>query len=327
MFQEPAMYRDREAAGRALARRLIDSPYAKEDPVVVCIPRGSVPIAQVVAQELDCDLDVCMVRRILCPAKPDQTIAAITENGDIHLTDRSSWGMSRKYIEEVRMTELADIRQRRLLYNTPEIPLKRRTVILVDDGISTGSSILAAIHVLKKQNPAKIVVATPVASKEAIEKISKKKIAELIVLYIPPTFMVIAQHYLDFTPVTDLQVIDCLRANRMRLVENSQRLPRPSISSLTSATSSESSSDSSDVEEKDEVLKVIEDGVPPRKLLPKHIIFRARKRPHSSCRTLQILEEIARMTPAITATDMPTKFEVDEEEAECVSIERVKVVA
>ena len=298
MFQEPAFYRDREAAGRALARSLMNTPYAMEDPVVMSIPRSGVPLAGVVAEELDCDLDICLVRRIVSPTDPNKTIAAVTENGDIHLTDRSSWGWCRKYIEEVRARELADIRQRRLFYNTPAISIRRRTVILIDDGVATGSTILAAIHTLRKQNPAKIVVATPFASREAVDKICKKKVAEMIALYVPPTFNVLAQHYLDFTSITDTQVKECLQFNRNRIRTSitRERLPRPSISTVTSA-SSDSSSDSSDVEEKhdfeeDNVVDAATTrDIPPWKMLPKHIVFRARKHSHASNRTLEILRD------------------------------------
>jgi len=285
------MFRNRDEAGHALARRLANSPYAKEDPIVVCIPRGSLPLGVVIAAKLNCDLDICLVRRIVCPKNPDKTIAAVTEEGDIHLTDRSSWAMSRKYIEEVRLRELADIRQHRLLYNAPAISLKRRTVILVDDGIATGSTMLAAIHAIRKESPAKIVVATPVAAREAMEKISKKRIEELIVLNIPPKFMTLAQFYLEFTPVTDIQVMECLQSNRLRVIDGScdlQLSRRSTLSATTSASSKseDSSESSSDTEEQKE-----DDNRSPKASLPKHVIFRKRKLFHSgSTRTLEVLE-------------------------------------
>jgi len=246
------MFRDREAAGRALARRLVDSPYAKEDPVVVCIPKGSLPLGRIIAEELDCDLDICLVRRIVSQTDPDNSIAAVAENGDIHLSDRSSWDMSRKYIEDMRMKELNDIRQRRLLYNTPAIPLKRRTVILVDDGVATGATMLAAIHALRKENPAKIVVATPVASIEAVQKITKKKITELITLFIPPTFMVLAQFYVDFTPVTDIEVMECLRDNRSKIRRRVSRALSETPSEISECSDRSSNSDTEEKEDNDD---------------------------------------------------------------------------
>jgi predicted phosphoribosyltransferase len=262
MFKEPAMFQNREAAGRALARSLRDSSYAKEDPLIVAIPHGGVPLGKIVADELNCELDICLVRRIVSQTDPGFSIAAVTENGDIHLSNQASWGMSRKYIEEMRMKELADIRLRRLLYNTPAISVKRRTVILVDDGIASGATMSAAIHTLRKQGCAKLIVAAPICSFEAYEKLRRNntKLHDLIVLHIPPSFKCLAQFYMEFSPITDLRVMECLRENRAQIrakVNRNLSLIRDRNSSIGGC----SSEGSSETEEKDEDLLLDDCGV------------------------------------------------------------------
>jgi predicted phosphoribosyltransferase len=252
MFKEPNMFQDREAAGRALSRALLDTPYAKENPVVVCIPRGGITIGRVLSEELDCEMDICLVRRIVSPTDPDLSIAAVTENGDIHLSHQASWGMSRKYIEEMRLKELADLKQRRLLYNVPTVSLKRRTVILVDDGISSGATMLAALHAIRKENCRKVIVAVPICSKEAFEKLkAHNKIEEIISLNIPANFKTLPQFYVDFNPCTDIQVMEALRENR-----NKERIVRrrSSVDGRDSRAGSLISSDSDQEMKEDDTL-------------------------------------------------------------------------
>jgi len=226
------MFRDREAAGRALALRLRDHFAQKQrttaattstgskrnkPPVVVAIPRGGIPLSGIVADELEADFDICLVRRIPGPTSTYGTsIAAVTEQGDILLSQPSSWGVSRKYIEVARGRMLEDISRRRLLYATKPLNLKRRDVILVDDAIATGASMLAAIHTVKKQRPRSITVASPYCSVEARQRLVEK-CDELIILHIPSTFVACAQFYVNFHSVTDLDVLECIRAQRERI--------------------------------------------------------------------------------------------------------------
>src|SRR5688500_16383320 len=127
MFKEPAMFQDREAAGRALSQSLQDflatraaaststSKRKVKPPIVVAIPRGGIPLSRIIAEDLDLDMDICLVRRIPGPTSPHGvSIAAVTEQGDILLSQPSSWGVSRKYIERTRMSLLEDIGRRRL---------------------------------------------------------------------------------------------------------------------------------------------------------------------------------------------------------------------
>ena len=226
------MFQDREAAGRALAKSLrqflannnnsgaATSSNGKrkpsKPPIVISIPRGGIPVSRIVAEELDLDLDICLVRRIPGPtSKHGASIAAVTEQGDILLSQPSSWGVSRKYIECARVNMLEDIGRRRLLYSTKVFNLKRRDVIIVDDCIATGASMLAAIHSIKKRRPGRIIVAAPFCSMEAKHRLASKCDA-MVVLHVPMVFMACAQFFSSFPPVTDLEVIDCLRAQKER---------------------------------------------------------------------------------------------------------------
>jgi len=209
------MFADREAAGRALSRQLRFLDLGKENPVVLCVARGGIPLGKIVAEELGGDLDICTVGRIPSPTNPDLTVAAFTENGDMHLTDRNNWQSMRKYLEEARAKEIADMKHRRLFYNVPTVSLNRRCVILIDDGIQTGSSILVALREVRKSNPSKIIIAAPVCSIPAFEKLRKKRNVGIVALNIPQNFICVAQFYQDFTPVTDLYVRDALNSNRL----------------------------------------------------------------------------------------------------------------
>jgi len=191
--------------------------------VVVSIPRGGIPLARVVADTLDCDFDICLVRRIpAAVSNRGSSIAAVTEQGDILLSQPSSWGVSRSYIERERIKMLEDIRRRRLLYACKPQSLKRREVILIDDCIASGASMLAALHAIRKQRPSRIVIASPFCSLEAKQRL-QSKCDELIVLHFPTTFVACAQFYMNFPSITDIEVMDCIRSQRERIYRRNHR--------------------------------------------------------------------------------------------------------
>jgi len=167
-----------------------------------------------------------LVRRIQCPKSTNGvSIAAVTEQGDILLSQPSAWGTTRSFIQHARLDVLEDIHRRRLLYGGKPLSLKRRDVIIVDDCIATGASVLAAIHAVKKESPRRIIVAAPFCSAEARHRL-KGKCDELIVLHYPQTFTACAQFYINFPTVNDSEVIECCQRQRERSLMRSQKSPR-----------------------------------------------------------------------------------------------------
>ncbi len=104
MFREPAMYRDRSAGGRALARKLAPL-YQKEDPIIVCIPNSSASMGRIIASKMNCEMDICLVRKIVDPTNPVLAIGAVCEDGDMQLLP-SAFGVSRRYVDQQRQQEL-----------------------------------------------------------------------------------------------------------------------------------------------------------------------------------------------------------------------------
>lgn len=209
---DDALFRDRIDAGRLLAERL--SRYRSRGAVVLAIPRGGVVIGAEVASTLDASLNVTIPRKIGAPGNPELAIGAVTEEGEAFLDTAlvGSLGVTQSYIEAQTRMEVEEIRRRMKTYlgdqRRPE--LKERIVILVDDGIATGATMKAAVRSVRRQDPAKVVVAVPVAPPETVE--SLKDVADTVVcLRAPTAFYAIGQFYQDFEQVGDAEVISILR--------------------------------------------------------------------------------------------------------------------
>jgi putative phosphoribosyl transferase len=166
MHTHYARFRDRVQAGQLLAERL--KPYAnRADVLILGLPRGGVPVAYEVAKALHAPLDVCLVRKLGVPTHKELAMGAIASGGVRVLNyDVISWlGISSRTIDEVAAQEFKELQRRDRAYrgDRPQAEIRDRTVILVDDGIATGSTMRAAIAVLKPQHPARLIVAIPVA--------------------------------------------------------------------------------------------------------------------------------------------------------------------
>lgn len=204
------IFSNREEAARRLADKL--AAYKGQNPLVLAIPRGAVPMARIVAEALGGEFDVVLVRKLGAPGNPEFAIGAIDETGWAYLGPYAALaGANADYIERAKARELETIRKRRAQYSPlhPPIEPKGRIVIVIDDGLATGSTMLAALHALRQRAPQKLVCAVPVAPPDTLEKVADKA-DEVVCLYAPENFQAVGQFYADFGQVEDEEVIALL---------------------------------------------------------------------------------------------------------------------
>lgn len=216
---------DRTAAGRQLAEEL--RGYVGRDPLVLALPRGGVPVAYEVARALDAPLDVCVVRKIGAPGYPEFGLGAVAEGGEVYLSPglSSQLGFSRAELLPMIAEKEREVEERVRRYRGHPLPdLRGRTVFLIDDGIATGGTAMAAVRALRKQGPAELVLAVPVASAESVREIGPH-VDRLIALLVPPRLDAVGAWYADFAQVGDEDVDDLLREAR-RLVGSPERWAR-----------------------------------------------------------------------------------------------------
>lgn len=211
------MFRDREDAGNQLAEKL--SEYRGQNPLVIALPRGGVPVAYVVAKSLGAELDVIIVRKLGAPGNPELGIGALVEGNPpqrilnegiiFHL------GVPDDFIEEETEDQKREIERRSRVYRGGRqiADMSGRTVIVVDDGIATGATIKAALKGIKAANPDRIVVAVPVAPPDVLYAL--EEMADDVVCVERPEFLyAIGAYYRDFEQVTDSEVIGMLEEAR-----------------------------------------------------------------------------------------------------------------
>lgn len=204
---------NREVAGRQLAERL--RHYRGRDVVVLALPRGGVPVAAEVARALQAPLDLLFVRKIGLPWQPELAYAAVVDGNPPEVVINDDVArlepMSEAELQRATQDEIDEIERRRAMYMAGRAPLDvtGREVIVVDDGLATGTTARAALRGLRRRQPSRLVLAVPVAPIETVEEI-RPLVDELVCLQTPPHFRAIGLHYVDFHQLEDDEVLSIL---------------------------------------------------------------------------------------------------------------------
>ncbi len=206
------MFRNREDAARQLAGRLKGREL--RDPLVLAIPRGGVATGAVLARELGADLDVVLSRKLRAPGQPELAVGAVTEDGRVYLNHHGQafLDLMEDHLGKERRYQLGEIARRKKLFRgaRPPAPVAGRSVIVTDDGIATGSTMIAAVREVQAQGPREVIVAVPVASPDRLEEV-RRWCDDVVCLLCPEDFWAIGQYYEDFAPVEDDEVVKLLR--------------------------------------------------------------------------------------------------------------------
>jgi predicted phosphoribosyltransferase len=209
-------FRNREHAAHLLAEKL--SAYRGQHPLVLGIPRGAMPMAKIIAEALDGDLDVVLVHKLGAPGNPEFAIGSVDERGQVYLSDAvRELEISDRYIEQEKHAQLQTLHKRRAQYTPVRPPLDPagRLVIVVDNGIATGASMIAALRAVRAQQPKKLIAAVAVAPPETVARI-RAEADEVVCLSTPDYFYAVGQFFEDFSQVTDEQAIAMLRESCAR---------------------------------------------------------------------------------------------------------------
>jgi putative phosphoribosyl transferase len=205
-------FRNREEAARLLARRFDGREL--RDPLVLAIPRGGVVTGAVLAQVLGAELDVVLSRKLRAPFQPELAIGAVGEDGRVYLNPgvEETLDLDDEYIAGERAHQLDEIGRRKALFRAvrPQATIEGRSVIVTDDGIATGATMIAALDAARANHPFELIVAVPVASPERLREV-RRHCDEMICLLAPRSFWAIGQFYADFTQVEDQEAVELLR--------------------------------------------------------------------------------------------------------------------
>lgn len=203
-------FASRTQAARMLADRL--AAYRGTHPLVLAIPRGAAPMGRIIADALQADLDVVLVRKLGAPDNPEFAVGAVDESGTMHVAEYAALtGADRRYLKHERARQLQRIGEQRRLYSRGRAPIDPggRVVIVVDDGLATGETMVAALAAVRRQAPAKLVCAVPVASGDALARVSELA-DEVVCLLVPLHFAGVGAFYLSFNQIEDAEVTAAL---------------------------------------------------------------------------------------------------------------------
>jgi len=207
------LFQNRVEAGQLLSQRL--RQFRNGDCVVMSIPRGGVVVGYEIAKAIGAPLDVVVARKLGAPGEPELAIGAVVTWGNGRKLDQAAvgyLGVTPAYIESETQAQIQEVQRRLMAYRGSVEPpdLIDKTALLVDDGIATGYTVLAAVDGVRSLNPAAVVVAAPVASVEAAHRISVEA-DEFVCLVTPSPFLAVGNWYADFGQVTDEEVVELLR--------------------------------------------------------------------------------------------------------------------
>ena len=206
-------FRNRAEAAQHLGLRL--EKYRGQNPLVLAVPRGAVPMGRIIADDLGGELDVVLVRKLGAPGNAEFAIGSVDESGWAYVADYAAGtGADAAYIEAEKSAQREVMRRRRAEYTPvrPPIDPAGRVVIVVDDGLATGATMMSALHALRTQSPSKIVVAVPVSPPDTLRKVEALA-DETVCLSTPAHFAAVGQFYQEFNPVSDVEVIAILRSD------------------------------------------------------------------------------------------------------------------
>ena len=202
---------DRRTAGERLAVRL--EPYREQRPVVLALPRGGVPVAMEIARRLDAPLDVLIVRKVGAPGNPEYGLGAVVEGGSRYLDEprvRAAGYTVRELGPTIaREQNEVDRRAREYRGDRPPVEVKDRTVIVVDDGVATGGTLIAALRALRGRGPRRLVAALGVAPPDTVELL-RPEVDDLVVLLVPVMFFAVGEWYHQFAQLSDGEVREML---------------------------------------------------------------------------------------------------------------------
>ncbi|HKN07499.1 MAG TPA: phosphoribosyltransferase family protein [Thermoplasmata archaeon] len=211
----PVPLADRKTAGEQLAERLLH--YRDQSPVVLALPRGGVPVAFEIAQRLNAPLDVLIVRKVGAPSNPEYGLGAVVEGGTRFLDEPRihAAGYTVRDLGPTIAREAAEVERRAQEYRAgkPAAELRDRTVILVDDGVATGGTVLAALRAVRLREPRRIVLALGVAPPDTVDTL-RPEVDDLVVLLVPSVFFAVGEWYHRFSQVSDGEVRRLLERSR-----------------------------------------------------------------------------------------------------------------
>jgi putative phosphoribosyl transferase len=206
------MFRDREGAAHQLADKLRDYPF--KNPLVLAIPRGGVVTGAVLAREIGAELDVVLSRKLRAPDQPELAIGAISETGEVYVNEDAAEaaGVSDEYFHREKEYQLSIIDRRKRLVRSvrSEAATTGRSVIVADDGIATGSTMMAALQTVRPYKPAELIVAVPVAPADRISAF-EQYCDKVVCLLRAKHFWAVGQFYEDFPTIEDEQILDILK--------------------------------------------------------------------------------------------------------------------
>lgn len=214
------MFKNREEAGQRLAVAL--ETYRDESPVILALPRGGVPVGYEIARALGAPLDIVLVRKIGAPMSPELAAGAVVDMGEgvapelvLNEDVMRLYNVNERYIEDRKRQQLQETARRRALYNQDRaVPaLENKTVIVVDDGIATGATMRAALQAVRRKNPAKLVLAVPVAPADTLATI-ESLVDEIVCLETPTPFYAVGQAYALFNQTSDEDVVALLKKTK-----------------------------------------------------------------------------------------------------------------